>query len=91
MSVMTVAGVFLLLVFLFTVGFIAGGTYETYRLGGVKDLQRDVATALREYDELLSIAFTVSAPPQNERGTLRAVPVGRAQRSPLTLIDGDAS
>lgn len=88
MSWMTIAGIGCLLVSLFALGVVVGGTYETYRAGGVKDLQRDVFIAIREYDELLSL---LSAPPQKERGTLRAIPVGRVERSPLTLIDGDAS
>lgn len=75
----------------FCVGFVAGGTYECYRAGGSKDLRRDVHTALREYDELLSL---LSTPPLREtRGTLHRLPVAAVERSPhfTVLNGGDAS
>lgn len=91
MSWMTVAGIGCLLVSLFAWGYVIGGCVQYYKQGGTQDYKRAAMSALREYDELCSIAYTVSAPPQKERGTLHRLPVAVVERSPLTLINGDAS
>lgn len=92
MSLMTIAGVIGLAITVFTWGFIAGGTFETYRQGGVKDLQRDVHIAIREYDELLSL---LSTPPLSRAGALPAsvqhpVNAVRVERPQLSVLDGGA-
>lgn len=86
MSIMTILGWIFIIAGIFGWGFFIGENYSTHRPGGIKDLQRDVRIALREYDELLSL---LSQPPVSKvGGTLHRIPVAGVERSPLTVVRG---